>query len=224
MEFTLHRQLKALYAGGQAATEVRVSGFRVDAVRDGELIEIQQGPLAAIRNKVHSLLAEHRVRVVKPIVALKHVVRLSGSGGRPVSRRRSPKRGSLLEVFNDLVSFTRVFPHARLTLELLLVEVEERRFARRCRRHYGVEDRCLLGIVGRRHLRTATDLAELLPVRLPVEFDTLSLAEQLGVPRYVAQRIAYCLRETRAVYSLGRRGRNMYYTLAAGSGPLQRAG
>lgn len=224
MEFTLHRQLKALYAGGEADTEVRLHGFRVDAVRDGELIEIQQGPLAAIRDKVHRLLLEHRVRVVKPIVAAKHVVRLSGPGGTPVSCRRSPKRGSLLEAFNDLVSFTRVFPHARLTLELLLVEVEERRFARRCRRRYGVEDRCLLAILDRRNLHTAADLADLLPVRLPAEFDTAALAEQLGVPRYMAQRIAYCLRETRAVRSLGRRGRNIYYTLTAGSRRLRRAG
>lgn len=224
MEFTLHRQLKAMYAGDLVGMEVRLEGFRVDAVRDGELIEIQQGPLAAIRDKVCSLLAVHRVRVVKPIVAAKHVVRLDSPGGKPLSRRRSPKRGTLLEAFNDLVSFTRVFPHGRLTLELLLVDVEERRFARHCRRRYGVEDRALLAIVDRRTLRTAADLAGLLPVELPAEFNTEVLARHLGVPRWMAQRVAYCLRQTKAAQCLGKRGRTMYYCLAPTAGPLPRAG
>ena len=40
METSLHRQLKAVYAPA-AAREVRVDGYRIDAVVDGELIEIQ---------------------------------------------------------------------------------------------------------------------------------------------------------------------------------------
>lgn len=224
MEFTLHRQLKALFAQQGAHTEVRLDGFRIDAVCNGELIEIQQGPLAAIREKVRTLLAQHRVRVVKPIVAAKHLVRLAGAGGSPVGRRRSPKRGSLLEVFNELVFFTRVFPHERLTLELLLVEVEERRFAHHCRRRYAVEDRRLLAIMDRRTIQTAADLAALLPAALPAEFDTFTLAQHLRVPRYVAQRVAYCLREAGAAECLGKRGRNMYYRLARRSGRLRRAG
>jgi hypothetical protein len=224
MEFTLHRQLKGLFAQQGAHTEVRLDGFRIDAVCNGELIEIQQGPLAAIRDKVRTLLARHRVRVVKPIVAAKHLVRLATAGGSPVGRRRSPKRGSLLEVFNELVFFTRVFPHERLTLELLLVEVEERRFPHSCRRRYAVEDRRLLAIVDRRTIQTPADLAALLPVALPRQFDTLTLAQHLRVPRYVAQRVAYCLREAGAADCLGKRGRNRYYRLARPSGPLRRAG
>ena len=59
METTLHRQLKALYAADASRQEVRLGGYRVDAVVDGRLVEIQQGSLAAIRDKVRCLLAEH---------------------------------------------------------------------------------------------------------------------------------------------------------------------
>ena len=67
METSLHRELKLLYAGQQARFEVPVDGYRVDAISRGRLIEIQHGSLAAIRDKVQCLLAEHRVCVVKPL-------------------------------------------------------------------------------------------------------------------------------------------------------------
>src|SRR5688572_19324880 len=109
METTLHRQLKALYAGAEARVEQRCDGFRIDAIRDGgELVEIQHGSLAAIRNKIGKLLARHRVLVVKPLVVRKELVMLARRGGREVSRRASPKRGSLLSLFDELVYFTRV--------------------------------------------------------------------------------------------------------------------
>ena len=76
METSLHRELKRIYAGDGARTEVRrSSSYRIDAVRDGRLIEIQHGSLAAIRDKIRRLLDAHRVLVVKPIVARKLLVK-----------------------------------------------------------------------------------------------------------------------------------------------------
>ena len=49
METTLHRQLKELYAGPEGRVEHRVAGYRIDAVRDGQFVEIQHGGLSAIR-------------------------------------------------------------------------------------------------------------------------------------------------------------------------------
>ena len=65
METTLHRQLKALYAGPEARTEERLEGYRIDAVRGSQLVEIQHGSLAAIRDKIARLLKRHQVLVVK---------------------------------------------------------------------------------------------------------------------------------------------------------------
>ena len=56
METSLHRELKRLYAGDGARTEVVVERYRIDAVRDGQLIEIQHGSLAAIRDKIRRLV------------------------------------------------------------------------------------------------------------------------------------------------------------------------
>src|SRR4051812_48330195 len=117
METTLHHQLKALYAGQAARIEQRIAGFRIDAVRDDQLIEIQHGGLAAIRTKIARLLEEHSVLVVKPLVVRKQIVRLAERGGRELARRLSPKQSTVLDLFHELVYFTRVFPHPRLTLQ-----------------------------------------------------------------------------------------------------------
>jgi hypothetical protein len=101
METSLHRDLKRLYAGEAAQCEVRLAGYRIDAVVDRELIEVQHGPLAAIRDKVRKLLAEHRVRVVKPIIARKQLVYRRRKGGRIARRRLSPKQGKLLDLFDN---------------------------------------------------------------------------------------------------------------------------
>jgi hypothetical protein len=116
-----------------------------------------------------------------------------------------------------------VFPHERLTLEVVLVDVEERRFPgrgkRRRRRRAGsdfqVEDQALVSIVASHSFATTADLWRVLPGRLPSEFHTGHLAERLNTPRWIAQRIAYCLREMKAVRIVGKQGNAILYQKCA---------
>jgi len=221
METSLHRQLKELYAGEAAQTEVRLGDYRIDAVLDGRLIEIQHASLAAIRDKLRALLKSHRVLVVKPIVAVKHLVKRARKNGRVVDRRKSPKHGTRLDVFEELVYLTRLFPHPKLTLEMVLVEVEEWRYPghgrRRWRRStdYLVEDQKLVALRGVLRFHSAGDLMQIIPDELPSPFHTGHLAESLNIQRWVAQRIAYCLRETGAVEQVGKQGNAWLYQCCA---------
>lgn len=221
METTLHRELKSLYAGPGARFEVPVGKYRVDAVSDGQLVEIQHGSLAAIRDKVRNLLDEHRVLVVKPIVVRKLLVKQASKGGRVIGRRISPKRGRLLDLFDDLVHFTRVFPHPRLTLEVPLIDVEEWRYPGHGRRRrwrgndHQVEDQRLLAIRETHRLRTPSDLVELISCPLPEKFHTGHLAKSLDVERWIAQRIAYCFRNMGAVRQVGKRRNALLYEFVA---------
>jgi hypothetical protein len=217
METSLHRELKRLYAGEAGQVEFRLAGFRIDAVVDDELVEIQHGPLAAIRDKVRKLLATHRVRVVKPIVASKQLIVRSRSGGRVTRRRASPKHGQLLDVFDELIHFTNVFPHPRLTLEVPLVSVEEWRVPGHGRRRWRrpndlvVEDQKLVAIEAQHCISTLADLVALVACPLPKPFHTGHLAEGLSVPRWLAQRIAYCLRHMGAASTVGKQRNSWLY-------------
>jgi hypothetical protein len=217
METTLHRQLKERYATPGSLVEQRVGQFRIDVVQPEQLVEIQLAPLTAIRDKIATLVKKHRVLLVKPVIARQHLIKLRRAGGKVVSRRRSPKQRTLLDVFEELVHFTRVFPHRRLTLEVPLIEIEEYRYPGHGRRRWQrdndhvVDDQRLVEIVCVHEFRTAADLCRLLPPSLPRPFHTGHLAAGLGVERWVAQRMAYCLRHMGAVQSVGKlRGAWLY--------------
>jgi hypothetical protein len=201
--------------------EERIAGYRIDAVRDDQLVEIQHGGLAAIRIKIARLLEKHDVLVVKPLVVRKQLVRLSKRGGKELVRRLSPKQGGLLDLFHELVYFTRVFPHPRLTLHAPLIEVEERRYPghgrrRRWRRDdHVVEDQRLVAVVGVHQFQAATDLLTILPSDLAQPFHSGHLADALGIRRWVAQRIVYCLRKCGAAEICGKSGNTVLYQRAA---------
>ena len=218
METSLHRQLKDHYAAGpDARTEVVLGKYRIDVCCANELIEIQHGSLAAIRPKIRNLVRRHQVRVVKPIVFRKRLVKRAGRGRRVVDRRMSPKRGTILDVFRELVYFCRVFPHRNLVLEVPLVTVEEWRFPghgrRRWRRRgdHQVEDQKLVDVHETHEFRTAADLRSLLPNDLPKKFGTAAIAASLQVDRSFARQIAYALRETGAIKAVGKEGNAIMY-------------
>jgi hypothetical protein len=222
METSLHRQLKALYAGEHARSEQesrKLAGYRIDVVRGEELVEIQHGSLGAIRGKIAKLLEKHPVRVVKPLIARKTLIKLESEGGREISRRLSPKQATVLDLFHELVYFTSVFPHARLTLEVPLVTVEERRIPghgkrRRWRRNdHVVHDLSLVDILATHTFQTNADLLALLPTSLPQPFHTGDLASGLQIQRWIAQRIAYCLRKMGGATIVGKQGNALQYEL-----------
>lgn len=221
METSLHQQLKRCYAQGEDATEVVLGKYRIDAVRGDELIEVQCASLAAIRDKCNDLLTRHTVRVVKPVIMRTRIARAKKPDGPVISRRLSPKRGCVLDLFEDLIYFLRVFPNKNLTLEVPLVRVEELRVPakkrrRRWHKDYRVQDVTLEAIEGTIELREPTELFEL--IGMPGDqqsFNTMDIARATDRSRSVAQQIAYVLRKTGAVEVIGRNRGGIIYRRAA---------
>ena len=217
METTLHQQLKRCYADGVENTEVTLGQYRIDAIRDDELIEIQCASLSAIRDKSQKLLRRHKLRVVKPIVYRTRITKVKTKGGPVTSRRMSPKRGCVLELFEELIYFTRVFPHKNLTLEVPMVCVDKVRMPRKGRRRwrqkdFKVVDVSLESIDETFEFRQPSDLLTLIPwKKRPASFDTSDIAKAIDRPRWVAQQIAYVLRHTGAINEVSRRKSGIIY-------------
>lgn len=224
METSLHRQLKQLYATSEDQTEVRIGCYRIDVVVADQLIEIQHGSLFALRDKVQSLVVDYRLLVVKPLVVRKLLVKQKSKRGPVVSRRMSPKRGGVLDLFDDLVYFTQVFPHPNLALEVILVDIEEWRYPRRGNRRrssardYHILDQRLIRVQQKFRLQTAHDLLQLKSMRLPKCFNTADLAKALGVERWKAQRIAYCFRQIGTTKQVRKQGNTLVYEFSQPNG------
>jgi len=220
MERSLHKQLKELYTAGGGKREVLIDGFRVDALCDcSTILEIQLGPLVAIRRKLTALLAHYRVHLVKPLV-IRRFFRWVGKDGALIWHRSDPRVTPTWQIFEDLVYFTNLFPHPNLTIRLPLATVEEHRLSprtiavrKRPSKKMPVLDIRLREIQGEIILRHAADLLQLLPAELPQPMDTASLSRLLDIPEWEARRIVYCLRECGVVRQVGYRKRFRTYIL-----------
>lgn len=212
VENTLHHQLKDLYREKNSEIEVKLGRYRIDVVNGKRLVEIQRSGLSSIRRKIKRLCEEgYLVDVVKPVVARKRITKLNKKGGQVSHSRWSPKRGSILSFFDELIYFTDVFPHPNLKMIVPLITVEEIRYAgqgrkrRRRQSNFLVEDRKIIEFLDSYEFSSVRDLQKLLP-RLPKEFGTSELAKGLSIPRWEAQKIAYVLRKTGTAKEVGKRG------------------
>ncbi|GMQ94213.1 MAG: hypothetical protein BMS9Abin12_1698 [Acidimicrobiia bacterium] len=215
-EKPLHAALKEWYRQDGDQVEVPVEGFVVDLVHDGLLIEIQTRGFASMRRKFDRLLDSHPMLLVHPVAAEKWIVKVDDDG-REVSRRRSPKRGIAADVCDELVSFPSLLSHPNFTLEVALVEEEEirRPDAKKGWRRGGfvIVERRLVDVRETVELGSANALLGLVPEGLPDPFTTADLADGLGRSRHLAQEVAYCLRVSGAVETVGRDKRGILYQL-----------
>ena len=177
--------------------------------------------LSAIRDKCKNLLQRHQVRVVKPFIMRTRIAKVKRKGGPITSRRMSPKRGSVLDLFDELIYFTRVFPHPNLTIEVPLIHIEQLRAPakkrrRRWAKNYQVQDVKLESLEGSIELCVPDDLLKLIQLPDQLEdFNTADLAKSIDRPRSHAQQIAYVLRKTGALDTAGRNRAGIVYRRAA---------
>jgi len=219
-EQSLHASLKECYAGDSHSQEVRVDGYIIDAIRGNQLIEIQTQHFTAIRKKIFHLINKYSVLLVYPVAQEKMLVKLPRNGdGEPI-RRKSPKRGAPYKAFTELVSFPELVAHPNFALEIVMVDVEEvRRYSgKRTWRQNGwvtVEQR-LVNILETITIQNPTDYWRLLPETLPGEFTSSDLQKLAGMPIWLAQKTAYCLRKAGVAQITGKRGRfNLYQRTSA---------
>ena len=217
-EKPLHAALKEWYAQPGDRLELSVDGFVVDIVRGHLLVEIQTGNFAAIKRKLAKLTVRHPVRLVYPIARDKWIVKLAEDGHGQLSRRKSPKRGAIEHVFEELVSFPELLLNPNFSIELLLIQEEEiRRYdaIRGWRRKGWVTyERQLLRVMERRLFRVPADIGTLVPSALSEPFTTSDLALAIAKPRRLAQKMVYCLRLMGCITQTGKIGNAILYSRA----------
>jgi hypothetical protein len=214
-EKPLHASLKEWYAQPEDQFEVPVDSFVIDIVRDDLLLEIQTGNFSSIKSKLVKLAHAHRIRLIYPIAQEKWIIKLERNKGGKASRRKSPRRGRVEDLFWEMVSFPQLLADPNFSLEVLLIREEEvRRYAGKRqwrRRGWVVEEHRLLEVVGQRLFEKPTDWQTLLPEKLKEPFTTKDLVEALGISRRLAQKMAYCLHKAKVISLMGKQGRaNLY--------------
>ena len=214
-ERSLHRALKARYAVGGGATEQAVDGFVADVVAGGRIVEVHTGSFRPLKRKLLRLLKRYQVTLAHPVARDRYIVKVPADPSAPPSRRKSPKHGSVFEVFTALVSIPALLAHPNLTLEVVMtVEDEVRAKNGRGswrRRGWAILDRRLVDVVEIHAIRSMSDLFALLAADLPERFTTRDLAAAMGSPRRLGELAAFCFREGGVSEVCGKEGNALVY-------------
>lgn len=221
-EGSLHAELKCLLAEPGDEFEVPYGKFVVDLVKrpgtsDELLVEIQTGSFGAMGNKLDHLLNEHRLLLVYPIAIRTRLERRAAD--RSVRTRRSPKRGSVYSLFDELVSIPTLLDHPNLNLEIVLFD--ERRIQvhdpslRRRRGGYRTVDRQIEEVVDRQRFDTVMDLGRLLPSTLPAVFTTADIADHAACSRDAAQKLAFCFHAAHLIDRIDRTRAGYRYRISS---------
>ncbi|MEJ2281873.1 MAG: hypothetical protein P8X97_08235 [Candidatus Bathyarchaeota archaeon] len=126
-EYSLHSEVKDIYSTSGDELEVKVNeGFVIDVLKDGLLIEIQTQNFSAIKRKLSKLIIDNKVRLVYPIAKQKWIL-YERNFGEIIKRRKSPKKGKLLDIFYELVHLSDLFKSKNFSFEVLFIEEEESR-------------------------------------------------------------------------------------------------
>jgi hypothetical protein len=218
VESSLHDSIKEWYFQPRDKLEESIGRYVIDIVRGEVLVEIQTKNFSTIKKKLEDLLTSHRVRLIYPVHCLKWIVRLEKSNLKILSRRKSPKKGRVEDIFSELVYISDLLCEKNFSLEVVLVHSEEvlvndGRGSWR-RRGWSIHDRKLLKVIDKKDFNTAENLRELLPIDLPPKFTTLDLSKSLAIRVSLARKMVYCLRKIEVISVVGKRGRMFLYSLA----------
>ena len=208
-ERSLHASLKDWLAEPGDEIEKIVGGYHIDIVRGPLLIEIQTQNFSAIKSKLSTLLEEQQVKLVHPIAQAKWIQRID-KRGRKVSRRKSPRRGRIEHLFQELVRIPKLASHPNFSLKVLFIHEEEiwrddgKGSWRRGK--WSISDRRLLKVVDSKDLETTEDYLDLLPDGLAQEFSNRQLSKALGISSHLAGKMSYSLRKMGALETVGKKG------------------
>ena len=214
-ESSLHRSLKFRYSGNGGETETLAGAYVCDAqTSEGELIEVQTGSLGPLKEKVKNLCRKNKVRIIHPIIVQKHI-ELYDKDAKLLYRRKSPRKGSTWDLFNALVYAPELPMLDKLTIELAMIDIVEKRVNDGSgswrRKGVRIEDRTVSAWHKSLIFKKQEDYCRFIPFRADQGFTVQSLAKKAGIEARLAQKALYVLSKMGLVERTGKQGRAFVY-------------
>lgn len=197
-ESSLHAKLKTIYNEGTGKIEKQVDKYIIDSVRNELLIEIQTKNFSSIRKKLETLIKNHRVLLVHPIIQDKWITYQDVRNNKISKKRLSPKHGSFLEIFHEMIYISDLISNPNLILEAILIQAEEIRIndglGSWMRKGWSIDDRKMIKIIDRRLFSNPKHFLNLISPFINSPFTNQNLSNSLGITLKLARKITYSLR------------------------------
>jgi hypothetical protein len=211
-EHSLHADLIQYLTQPGDQLEADVGGYLADILRGETIIEVQTRNLSSLKKKIAAISKTYQVQIIHPVNQNKWITR-KDKNGEPVSRRKSPKRGRVEEIFTELVRSWTLINSPNVSLTVLLIDAEEVWLddgqGSWRRKYWSISERHLLKVHRTITFNTNHDFLQLLPANLPKPFTNKELAGKLGIRTSLAGKITYALRKMDVLHLVSKKG-NQY--------------
>ena len=213
-ESSLHRSLKFRYSD-TGETEVPVGDYVCDGRSgSGELIEVQTGSFGPLREKIKKLTKKEKIRIIYPVIKNKYI-EVYDISGKLLRKRKSPGRGSIWDVFNALLYAPDLCLAPKVTLELVLMDVAEKRKddgkGTWRRKGITIEDRIPIAWHESIIIKKPRDYHLFVPFKRDETFTVKDLGEKAGIPVHLARKCLYVLNKAELVERTGKQGKSYLY-------------
>ena len=217
-ESSLHRFLKFRYAAG-GATEEEVGGFIADGInQNGEIIEVQTGSFGPLKKKAAHFASLGRVIIIHPVIIAK-MIEVYDTKGKKLYSRKSPRKGSEWDLFDNLLYAPELPLIPGLGIELALVDVCEKRIkdgkGSWRRKGISIQDKELTAWHGCLSLECPADYLRFVPFKKGEEFTAAQLTEKAGIDAGLSRKVLYVLNKINVIHRTGKKGRAWLYQLSA---------
>ncbi len=231
-ESKLHNSLKILYQEiYEGQSEVEQDGHVYDIVtKNGNIIEIQTKNLSKLLPKILDTIDRgHNVKLVHPIPIIRRI-EVQDKNGKIISKRKSPKKGSIYDIFRELTGIYILMSNPHFSLEVIEIEMTEERLhteeavqskngRRRFRKNWIKTGKRLDTIINTRRFSKKEDYLTLLPP-LPQHFCAKDLKKALEANKELpkasannAHLILWVLLHAGFIKETEIKNRSKYYTI-----------
>jgi hypothetical protein len=154
------------------------------------------------------------VRLIHPVI-VKKTIEVFDTRGNLLSRRKSPRKGSIWNLFEELLYAPELALLPNLTIEAVLIDAVERRIddgkGSWRRRGVSIADRALEIWRESAEFSGPADFKRLLPFKAREEFSSTLLAERAGIRPDLARKSLFVLRKIGVIKRLRKEGRVWIY-------------
>ena len=216
-ESSLHKTLKFQYTEPGGKTEILIGEFVADGInKSGEIIEVQTGSFAPLKKKVKDICVKKKMRIIHP-VAVSKMIEVYEATGKFLYRRKSPKKGSMWNIFDVLLHAPELPLEKNLVIELAMIDITEIRVkdgkGSWRRKGVSIRDKLLSAWHERLLFKSPKDFFCFLPFKKEDEFTVSCLAEKTGIKPQTARKALYVLAKMKMVKKTGKKRNARVYSV-----------
>ncbi len=217
-EKSVHAVLKYYLEPDEDRHEVPVENYVADIYGEGGITEIQTRQFYRLKEKLAAFLPLYPVTVVYPIPREKWVVWIDPETGELCERRKSPRKGTVYHVFQELYYIKAFLKDPHLKIRLILMDMEEYKllngYGKDKKKRAGKFDRIPTKLVEEVELGCVQDYVQFVPYELEEPFTGKEFAKAAHTPVSLGRSAVHVLAYLGVIEKVGTRGREYLYRVS----------